>query len=283
MKVFNKTVTFIFLLFSINTFASIQKSLFINDINWPPFFFQEIKDNTMGIGKEIINLCLSEQDYQWQYKNLPIKRTHQNMASGELDISVYSYKKSREDFVIYGAEPIFFSQYGFASNSQDDITINKLDDIKQYQLGHLAGLAHTQELMKIIEEKKALNQVTVGYSIDAMLRQLTASQQRFQILPNSIETLLWRAKQLNIESQLHIHDFVLKQKAYYVTVSKASKHITNPKIFLTKFDACIKALKKSGEYQKISEKYGLISQLALSPPKSLYQPMDPLKKIPFID
>ena len=205
------------------------------------------------------------------------------MASGELDISVYSYQKERENFVVYGTEPIFFSQYGFASNIKDNITINKLDDVMQYQLGHLAGLAHTQELMKIIEEKKALNQVTVGYSIDAMLKQLTATPQRFQILPNSIETLLWRAKQLNIENNIHIHDFILKQKAYYVTVSKASREITNPKMFLIKFDACIKALKASGEFLKISEKYGLALQSSFSPSISIYPPNNPLKKVPFID
>jgi ABC-type amino acid transport substrate-binding protein len=283
MKVFNKTIMFITLLFSMSATASTQKLLFINDINWPPFFFQEIKDNNIGIGKEILNHCLSQQDFQWQYKSLPIKRTHQNMASGELDISVYSYQKERESFVVYGTEPIFFSQYGFASNKKDNITINNLDDVKQYQLGHLAGLAHTQELMKIIEEKKALNQITVGYSIDAMLKQLTATPQRFQILPNSIETLLWRAKQLNIESNIHIHDFILKQKAYYVSVSKASRQITNPKLFLTKIDACIKALKASGEYLKISEKYGLSPQSSLSPSISIYNPINPLKKIPYID
>ncbi|WP_303452827.1 ABC transporter substrate-binding protein [Colwellia sp. 1_MG-2023] len=260
MKVFNKTITFVVLLFSISASASIQKTLFINDINWPPFFFQEITGNNIGIGKEIIDHCLSQQDFKWQYKNLPIKRTHQHMASGELDISVYSYQKAREDFIIYGTEPIFYSQYGFASNRQDNVKINNLDDIKQYQIGHLAGLAHTQDLMKIIEEKKQLDQVTIGYSIDAMLKQLIASPQRFQILPNSIETLSWRAKQLHIENNIRIHNFILKQKAYYVTVSKASEKITEPSIFLNKMDSCIKTLKASGNYLKIIEKYGLTTQ-----------------------
>ncbi|MDG1752658.1 MAG: ABC transporter substrate-binding protein [Thalassotalea sp.] len=262
MKVFIKIIIFSVIFLSLNTFASPKNTLFINDINWPPFFFQNIeKDNIdrndIGLGKEIISHCLSQNDFQFQYKNLPIKRTHLNMQSGELDISIYSYKKERESYVIYGSEPIFFSNYGFASKQRDNIEIDKLEDIKQYQIGHLAGLAHTKELMKIIEDKITLNQVTIGYNIDSMLKQLIAEPQRFQIIANSMETLLWRAKQLNIENSIKIHDFILKRKAYYVAVSKTSKHIQNPKEFLSQIDTCIKALKLSGEYNNISQKYGL--------------------------
>jgi ABC-type amino acid transport substrate-binding protein len=257
MRAFNKTIFLIAIFSSLNTFASPKTSLFINDIYWPPFFFQKIENSNEGLGKEIINLCISLNDFQLQYKKLPIKRTHLLMQSGELDISVYSYKKERESYVIYGSEPIFFSNYGFASKKQGNITIKQLDDIKQYQFGHLAGLAHTKELMKIIEDKIPLNQVTVGYSIDAMLKQLIAEPQRFQIMANSMETFLWRSKQLKIENSIQVHDFILKRKAYYVTVSKTSKHIQNPNEFLTQLDTCIRDLKSSGEYSNISQKYGL--------------------------
>lgn len=257
MRIFHQTIFLIIIFASLNTVASPKKVLFINDIKWPPFFFPSNEGDNIGFGKEIINECLTRNDLQLQYINLPIKRTHVLMQSGELDISVYSHKKEREKFIVYGEEPIFFSNYGFASRKTDNITISKLEDIKQYQLGHLAGLAHTAELMKIIEEKKALNQVTIGYNIDSMLKQLTAATQRFQILPNSIETLLWRTKQLKIENNIKIHDFILKRKAYYVTVSRASKHIKNPKRFLAQIDNCIRGLKSSGEYKDISQKYGL--------------------------
>lgn len=257
MKVLNKIIFFIIFWLSFTVFASAKTNLFINDINWPPFFFQKNDEGNIGLGKEIINRCLSNMDFDPHYKQLPIKRTHQNMRSGKLDISVYSYKEEREEFIIYGSEPIFFSNYGFASKRSDNIVINKLDDIKPYQLGHLAGLAHTKALIKIINKKKTLNQVTVGYNIDSMLKQMLASPQRFQIIPNSIETLLWRSKQLNIENNIKVHDFILKQKAYFVTVSKASKHIKNPKTFLNDIDTCIKHLKSSSEYTSISQKYGL--------------------------
>lgn len=257
MRLFNITVLFIILSYSSGLLASPKTELFINDIKWPPFFFQANDDGNVGLGKEIINHCLANNTYELLYKNLPIKRTHQNMQSGELDVSVYSYRKEREEYIFYGSEPIFFSNYGFASNRRDNIIINSLNDIKGYQLGHLAGLVHTEELMNIIEEKTALNQVTVGYNIDSMLKQMLAKPQRFQVIPNSIETLLWRSKQLNIENNIKVHKFILKQKAYFVTVSKASNHIKNPKAFLAGIDTCIKNLKASGEYNKISQKYGL--------------------------
>lgn len=231
--------------------------LFINDVEWPPFFFSDIENGKVGLGKELLNYCINNSSYTLHYKTLPIKRTHTYMQSGELDISVYSYKKERESFVHYGKEPIFFTNYGFASKASDNISIQSMADVKQYHFGHLAGLAHTKELMKIIEGKKALNQVSVAYDIDALFFQLLAKPQRFQIMANALETFQWRAKQLNISEEIKIHDYILARKPYFVTVSKTSKNIKDPAKFLTQFDHCLSRLKQSNTYNNMTNKYGL--------------------------
>ncbi len=196
-------------------------------------------------------------NYTIKYKSLPIKRTHLYMQSGELDVSVYSYKKSREQFVVYGKEPIFKSQYGFASRASDKIIITNINDVYKYRFGHLAGLAHTPELMKIVEEKKITDDISEGYDLDAMFGQLLATPQRFQLMANSKETLKWRAKQLGVANQIHVHDFTLRVKPYFVTVSKYSKSIEYIDEFLKHIDQCIVTMKKNGQYQKILSSYGL--------------------------
>jgi len=245
------------LLLQLSLSTSAKNVLFINDIKWPPFFFPNVENGNIGLGKEILSLCSNKSSYLVQYKVLPIKRTHLYMESGELDISVYSYKKERESFVHYGKEPIFYTNYGFVSKRSDNIEINSLDDIKHYNFGHLAGLSHTPDLMVLLNKKEKLNQVSIGYDIDAMFGQLLAKPQRFQIMANSIETFAWRAKQLNISDKIKIHDFILKRKPYFITVSKTSKNIKKPLQFLEETDRCIKELKSTDSYLQLTNLYGL--------------------------
>ena len=108
-----------------------QKIVNINDINWPPYFFidNQTKKYTLGIGKEILNHCIKQAGYEVNYIRLPIKRTHHYMKQGILDITVYSYNKSREDFLLYSKEPIFSSEYGFLVRADSNIEINTIDDV----------------------------------------------------------------------------------------------------------------------------------------------------------
>lgn len=249
------TFSLVILLFSPCAIAI--KTLYLNDIKWPPYFLTSLEKGQIGFGKEILQKCLARMNYTIAFKVLPIKRTHLYMETGELDISVYSYKADRESFAVYGAIPIFISEYGFASKKSDNLIINKLSDINNYTFGHLAGLAHTKELNQLIEQKKAKDEVIVGYDIDAMFGQLLAIPQRFQIMANSKETFLWRARQLKVEEKIKVHDITIKQKPYFVTVSKYSKTIKDPATFLANFDSCILNLHSSGEYQKLQKSYGL--------------------------
>lgn len=183
------------------------------------------------------------------------------MESGDLDISALSHHKKREEFIIYGKEPLFISEYGFASKKSDNIIINSIEDIKKYTLGHLAGLAHTQRIRQILEDKRKENEVSTGYDIDFMFSQLLAKPQRFQVMINSKETLVWRGKQLKILEKVKIHDITVQRKPYYVTVSKKSKNIKNITHFLDTMDTCLITLKTNGTYAKLANIYQLNTTL----------------------
>lgn len=229
----------------------------INDIKWPPFFFPKLEGQYLGLGKELLSHCLNQETYSLDYLNLPVKRTHLYMKSGQLDIAVYSHKKSRENFVIYGKEPIFISEYGFVSVKTELVTIEKIEDLYKYKFGNLSGIAHTPEILKIIEEKRLHDEVTEGYDIDAMFGQMLTSPPRFQVMANSKETFKWRAKQLGIADEVEVHPLTVAKKPYYLTVSKASNTIDNKKMFLENIDKCLVSAKQSGKYQEIASKYGL--------------------------
>lgn len=231
------------------------KELNLNDIKWPPFFFPQFETPNLGIAKEILNICITNNGNTINYKTLPIKRTHLYMKTGELDISIYSFKESRKKYVVYGKEPIFESEYGFASRVSDNIEIKSLNDIHHFKFGHLAGLSHTPELMEIVEEKRADGSVTDAYDLDAMFGQLLASPQRFQVMASSKDTFSWRAKQLGIRDKIKIHDFTIKTKPYFITVSKFSTNIKDIPKFLDNMDKCLLKLKQNGQYKQIQRKY----------------------------
>lgn len=243
------------LLTFISSVSFSQNTIKLNDINWPPYFFPS-NNKFPGIGKTLLNLCATSLGYQFEYQHLPIKRTHAYIKSGKLDVVVYSYKSSRSEFVHYGKEPLFFTEYGFVTKAGNDIEINSFDDLESLSIGHLSGLAHTPELMKIIEEKKVKNQVREGFELQAMFTQMIANPPQFDVMPNSKSTFYWVAKEMGIGDQIKVLDYTIKQKPYFVTVSKNTTTIDNPKGFIKKFDECIREIKASGNYKQILADYG---------------------------
>jgi ABC-type amino acid transport substrate-binding protein len=162
--------------------------LILNDIDWPPFLFPESKNQLSGLGKDILNECLPKQNFTIEYIKLPVKRTHLYMQSGELDISLYSFKKEREAFVVYSKVPVFTTEYGFAVRSDSNIDIKKIEDLDDLIIGHLAGLSHTPEISTVIEKKRLNGQLSEGRNIDAMFAQLLSSTPRFDIMANNKQT-----------------------------------------------------------------------------------------------
>jgi polar amino acid transport system substrate-binding protein len=239
--------------------ARANEKVIINDINWPPYFMINSEEEGSGLAKEIINLCLQRIGHQTKYHELPIKRTHHFMEVGEIDITVYSYKKEREKILHYGKEVLFNSEYGFMVRANSHIKIEELADLEPYVIGHLAGLSYTPELKKIINDKTAINEVVIGYSLTAMFAQLIADIPRFEIMADSKHTLSWEAKKLGVTDKIKILDYNIKNKSYYITVSKHSKNIKNPKELLGEIDTCLRDIKHKGEYKAIFARYGIKS------------------------
>jgi polar amino acid transport system substrate-binding protein len=231
--------------------------LILNDIDWPPYLFPESKSHLPGLGKDVLNKCLPKNNFTIKYIKLPVKRTHLYMQSGELDISLYSFKKDREEFVVYGKVPVFTTEYGFAVRADSNIDIQKIEDLGNLTIGHLAGLSHTPEISTIIEQKRLNGQLSIGNSIDAMFAQLLSSTPRFEIMPNSKQTFYWRATSLGITDKIRVLNFTADYKDYFVTVSRNSRNISDIAVFLADVDKCIINMRDSGEYNQLLKKYHL--------------------------
>jgi polar amino acid transport system substrate-binding protein len=254
-----KKFSVIILLVSIWSLTSFlhANTLILNDTDWPPYLFPESNSQLPGLGKDVINECLPKKLFKLKFNKLPVKRTHRYMQSGELDISLYSYKKEREEFVVYSKVPIFTTEYGFAMRADSEINIQSLDDLQPLIIGHLAGLTHTPELLAIIEQKRLTGEISEGHSIDAMFAQLLSTTPRFDIMPNTKQTFYWRAKSLGVSDKIKVPSFTVAFKEYFVTVSKNTKNISDISGFLAGLDQCITEMHQDGRYTAILKKYGL--------------------------
>uniref|UniRef100_A0A486XQE8 Uncharacterized protein n=1 Tax=Rheinheimera sp. BAL341 TaxID=1708203 RepID=A0A486XQE8_9GAMM len=229
----------------------------LNDIDWPPFFFPGQRQLQPGLGKALLNHCLTQLGYNFRYNNLPIKRTHYYMQTGELDITVYSYQAAREDAVVFGKEPLFVSSYGFAVKADSGINVSQPADISALKFGHLAGLAHTPELNAVLEPMREKQQVIESFELNSTLQQLISNPARIDITANSRETLLWRIKNLGLSDKISVLDYELASKPYYIAVSKSSNLIDDPASFISRFDSCVLQLKQNGSYADMAASYGL--------------------------
>lgn len=244
-------------IFSQYCFSQQKTPLYLNDTYWPPYLFPADNTEYKGIAKELLNHCLKDANFDIRYLNLPIKRTHFYMGNGELDITIYSFKENRKEFLVYGKEPIFNVDYGFVVSKNRDINVTRLSDLKPLVIGHLSGLSHTPELLKIIEDKIPFQTVVESNNLVYMMRQLVSDPPRIDIIPNALNTFLWQIKTLNLGEDLKVLDYIVRRKAYYITVSKATRNINDIDEFLTQMDRCLVEYKKSSEYKVMLTKYGL--------------------------
>ena len=106
-----------------------------------------------------------------------------------------------------------------------------------------------------MNEKIAKKEVTISHSLEAMFHQLLAPNPRFNIMADSKATFHWFAQKTGVTEQVKVLDFTMKNKDYFITISKRSKNIANGKAFLIETDNCLKNLKKDGGYQAVLNRY----------------------------
>ncbi|MFC1850860.1 substrate-binding periplasmic protein [candidate division CSSED10-310 bacterium] len=247
---------FLVLVFLISPPAAVSAEdvvLMLSNNNWPPFFFGRESDTEKGIAREILEHCLTKMGYAFEFKFYTLRRMHHYMEQGKLDIAIYSYKKSREAYLIYGQEPLFSAVYRPIVRADSDIKISSISDFDNYKLGHLAGLQYSDEFFEYTMKRAKEGTLVIMPSEEVVLDLLL--KQHIDVFVSTDTSILYRAKQRGILDKIKILDFEIRTSIYRVTFSKKSKSIKNKKDFLKQLDQCIRTLKAEGHYKKILDKY----------------------------
>lgn len=242
----------------LSTAGATQKSVseaIVIENDWPPYYFGKNRDTLPGFARELIEHCSSEAGIAPQFHFFPVKRMYSYLKKGEIDIAIFSYKKSREDFVYYGTESLFTSGYRPVVLKDSGITIEKMRDFDALKLGHLAGLIYSPDFLSYINQRKKNNTLITTTIGGATLKMLLEGI--IDVYVDTRDTVLWRAKQEDVRDRLSIIDFDIKTSNYFLTISKNTQRIADPKSVLDRFDACIKSSKDNGSYSTIARKYGI--------------------------
>lgn len=251
-------LSFLFLLLfnMVPTAQADEAPIRINDASWPPYFYQDRKSgNKPGIAKDILEICLTRMKFKYEYVQLPIERMQNLMQSGEIDINFFSYKKERESFVRFGKELAFISGYHPVVRKDSTVTIQKLTDFDQYKLGHTIGLRYGPEFWDYIQKRKKKDDLDETPSIESNIRKLLAG--RIDIFVADSSSIVTLAADLGLLDRIKILDFPIHEGLYYLSLSKKSPRVSQPKVFVQDFDTCLADLKKDGSYCKIFQTYQL--------------------------
>lgn len=234
-----------------------RPKIVLNDNDWPPFFFAGKTDAPPGLAKEILAICIPATGYEFEFRAHPIKRMRHAMEAGEIDINIYSHEKDRESFVIYGEEPLFFSEYRPVVRRSSTIQIHAIKDFDPLKLGHLNGLSYSPEFKAYVAKRRESGNLDVADTEESNLKKLLAG--RIDVFVNSAPTVRWLAKVSGASQQIKVLDFAVKRADYFAAFSKASPRLSTREknAFLLDLDACFRKVKDDGAYQKILAKYGL--------------------------
>lgn len=238
---------------SFETFASSSKQIKLNDNEWPPYFFGGASGKPRGIGKEVLQRCLPETGYTFRFTFFPIKRMRKYMEEGELDINIYSYKKSRESFLVYGKEPIFKAGYRPVVLAESNIKIDSIEDFDPLLLGHLLGLRYSPKFYDYVQDRIKQGNIVTTPKSQYILNLLL--EKRIDVYVGISESTKWYANYARAGHLIKILDYDVKTSQYFISLSKKSKRIKDKQGFLDTMDNCIKELKVTGEYEDITSKY----------------------------
>jgi len=225
----------------------------VNDNDWPPYFFSGNTDEPAGIGKELLERCLPNTGYKYEFNHLPIKRMWQGIQSGDLDINIFSHRPGRNQFLYYGKVPIYTASYRPIVRSKSPIEIGAIDDFDTLALGHLAGLKYSPDFLSYVEKRTENENIHVSNSNHSLMRMLLAG--RIDVYVNTRDTVLWNAKRLGVSKEIKVLDYNIRSGDYYVTFSKQSPRVADKKAFLRLIDECLIDLKQSGQYAEILSRY----------------------------
>ncbi len=121
-----------------------DKKLVVVSSPYEPFIIYDSReDKAAGIDVDIINQIYSGSDFQVEYKIVPWDTAISMVKSGLADIiPAIDFSKSREEFLDFSITYRYENKYNFYTNTEKNIFIESLEDLKDKRVGVLEGYTY---------------------------------------------------------------------------------------------------------------------------------------------
>lgn len=224
-----------------------ERKLIVVGEDWPPVEF--VKDgNVVGMDVDIAKIIFDKLNIPVEFKIYPWKRAWKMVEEGQADaVFSLSRKEKREPFVYYPTEDMWVSEYVFFVKTENKkANFSSYDDAKGLKVGIIAGNSYHDSFF-------GANLTTEeAPDLETNIKKLAAGRVDLVICDKT--TGLYTAKLLGLQSKVTPYDFIAFSKGYPVAFTKKSTY-PNIKEIGDKFEAELKKMKESGEYQKIVDKW----------------------------
>ncbi|WP_207940269.1 amino acid ABC transporter amino acid-binding/permease [Enterococcus sp. DIV2402] len=230
--------------FSSATTLAAEKTYKIGtDVTFAPFEFQNEKNEYVGIDIDLLNAIADDQDFDVDLRPLGFDSSVQGVQSNQLDamiagMSITDERKKSFDF----SDPYFDSGIQMAVKADDDETTS-LDNLKGKTVGAKVGT----ESATFLEDNKDKYEFDVKNYDDATGLYGAVKNGTVVAIFDDFPVLGYA---INQGEQLKLVGEPQKGNSYGFAVKKGEN-----KELLEKFNAGLKKMKESGEYDKIVAKY----------------------------
>ncbi len=249
-----KFISFIFTILVFSGLSLNAESLTIYTEELPPLNFTRDSKIT-GLSTEVIEQVMKKTGFKYKIISIPWARAYK-ISQEEPNSFIYSIsrRKKREQSFHWIGVIAPSSHSFFALKNRMDIKINKLEDLKKYQIG------------TVIEDARETYLVSKGFELDKFQRVAGKSahlqnykklkKQRIDIWPVSNAVMNYLVKKIGDDPEKILRPvFVFPKESsggFYLAASLSTKQdvINKVKIALENF-------KKTSEYTNILKKWGL--------------------------
>jgi polar amino acid transport system substrate-binding protein len=221
-------------------------------IDYPPYTMVNEQLQVSGIDVDVVTAAFTSMGVEIAFRTAPWKRIRKNLEHGYIaGYSSCARRAEREAYILFSDKVSEASQVAIMSLDADDSQLSHLMDLKHYRVTAIDGWSIQKELVK-----KGIDHVKAP-DMDSGIRSVVFRD--IDILYNGELTTLYRAQQLGLRDKIKIKRFADKQGAkFYLCLSK--KYPGNVEL-LKKFNAGLKRIKASGEFDVIYDKYLLKSSM----------------------
>ncbi|WP_163834508.1 substrate-binding periplasmic protein [Spartinivicinus ruber] len=248
-------------------FANAQQELLIVGEEWPPFEFKD-GDEVVGIDVDIATYIFKEMKIPVSFKMLPWKRAWSMVEEGKADaVFSTSFKEKRVPYLIYPKEHMWMSEFVFFNN-----TANKLSQFDGYKtviekdlkVGIINGNSYHPSFWQAFpyqdgsteydESKVSLLNKQLKGAVDIKVNFKKLASNRIDVFTADKVIGQFTAKLLGLNKDISYYDVALYSKPYPMPFVKKSTYPEIEKVAM-EFEKRLKALKESGKYQEIVDKW----------------------------